>query len=771
MGYLMCGHDAQEKKPPQVKQCPRNLRSQTTFQGLKRALSQQQEVTLTLELFLLPERLEFQYMDRLLTKRSSLSEDSTTVCNSGFHFTTMSTPVSESPYVHQRFDAALSAASALQELSAEDIQSSRLSHAHFVQTATGVRRIAKHLGKASVHIDVTKVMIITKARDNSLVYLTRDMARWLMDRGVVVYVDKKLENSGRFDAASLANSPPTTAGFGQASSSGSNSSPEKTPSTRLLRYWTAQMATQRPELFDLVITLGGDGTVLWASWLFQGTAPPVIPFALGSLGFLTNFEYHEFGRHLTKAMTQGVHVHLRMRFTCTVHKREINPETGKRDKQHSKIGRHEVLNEIVVDRGPSPFISMLELYGDDNLLTIVQADGLILSTPTGSTAYSLSAGGSLVHPEIPAICVTPICPHTLSFRPMLLPDSMSLKVVVPRKNSRTSAWVSFDGRSRVELKSGDYITVRASKYPFPTVIRSDMDYIESVSRTLKWNTRELQKPLTSLSRPASTVSVNRSASLHVSSSVPSGPGYSRLRSRSVKGTPGSMTPISQLTAALPTIQQSTPAQQQQVLKEQQAQQAQAHMQQTQAQTQPVLQQMQQRDSSYNGHAGTASLPQSFSTSYMSSMHGSHTQAPSPSAAPLSSSTASLSSPPVTMHGFTSVHQSPANIAAFESMIDFDIDDEGTSTFADCSKRGELVMSPTSMFSPVSSNEGMLTLDDLGNQNSDSDSDSSFHSSAYEEEEYDIDIDLAHKTEDLHLIDREGTAESEEPSGNKTIGGK
>lgn len=661
--------------------------------------------------------------------------------------------------MHQRFDAALSAASALQELSAEDIQSSRLSHAHFVQTATGVRRIAKHLGKASVHIDVTKVMIITKARDNSLVYLTRDMARWLMDRGVVVYVDAKLEKSGRFDAPTLtANTP-----------------------ARMLRYWTAEMATQKPELFDLVITLGGDGTVLWASWLFQGTAPPVIPFALGSLGFLTNFEYHDFGKHLTKAMTQGVHVHLRMRFTCTVFKREMNPETGKRDKHHSKIGRHEVLNEIVVDRGPSPFISMLELYGDDNLLTIVQADGLILSTPTGSTAYSLSAGGSLVHPEIPAICVTPICPHTLSFRPMLLPDSMTLKVVVPRKNSRTSAWVSFDGRSRVELKSGDYITVRASKFPFPTVIRSDMDYIESVSRTLKWNTRELQKPLTSLSRPASTVSVNRSASLHASSSVPSGAGYSRLRSRSMKGTPGVMTPISQLTAALPTIQQSTPSVPNTTNSNTPTSTGTANSNinnnynpttnpTTNTNTNPTTTTTQKpynlRDNqpsrSNSRDNGTASLPQSFSTSYMpntmsSGMTSTNSATPQQYSA---ASTTCLNSPPVT-RGFTPIQQqSPAQIQAFESMIDFDIDDEGTSTFADCSRRGGLVMSPTSVFSPTGSNDGMLTLDDLGKQVSDSDSDS-YHSSEYEEEEYDIDIDLAHKTENLHVLDKDEDRNNEQ----------
>lgn len=84
-------------------------------------------------------------------------------------------------------------------------------------------------------------------------------------------------------------------------------------------------------------------------------------------------------------------------------------------------------------------------------MTTVQADGLTVSTPTGSTAYSLSAGGSLVHPQIPALLITPICPHTLSFRPMLLPDSMELRICVPY-NSRSTAWASFDGRGRVELK-------------------------------------------------------------------------------------------------------------------------------------------------------------------------------------------------------------------------------------------------------------------------------------------------------------------------------
>lgn len=154
----------------------------------------------------------------------------------------------------------------------------------------------------------------------------------------------------------------------------------------------------------------------------------------------------------------------------------------------------EVLNDLVVDRGPSPFVTLLEIFGNEYHMTTAQADGICIATPTGSTAYSLAAGGSLAHPEIPAILITPICPHTLSFRPMLLPDSMDVRIVVPY-NSRSTAWASFDGRGRVELKQGDHIKVTASRYPFPSVCRDNqsVDWFRAISSTLKWNQRQRQK--------------------------------------------------------------------------------------------------------------------------------------------------------------------------------------------------------------------------------------------------------------------------------------
>jgi NAD+ kinase len=395
-------------------------------------------------------------------------------------------PALQSPcFYHQRFDDAVNIDRVLEEIKGDEW----ISHSRLMQTATGVREVSKQLSRRPIKRAVRNVMIVTKARDNQLVNLTRDLAEWLLstqrygsDLGVNVYVDAKLRNSKRFGAAALIEAQPRF--------------------QHMLKYWSPDLCWSQPEKFDLVLTLGGDGTVLFTSWLFQRVVPPILSFSLGSLGFLTNFEFDQYKNHLNKVMgEEGMRVNLRMRFTCTVYRDGVVGQDVEEGEQF------EVLNELVIDRGPSPYVSNLELYGDDELLTVVQADGCIFSTPTGrrtyviteilyhtnktltgSTAYSLSAGGSLVHPDIPAILLTPICPHTLSFRPMVLSDTMLLRVSIPR-HSRATAYCSFDGKGRVELKQGDHVTIAASQYPFPTVVRTASEWFDSVSRTLRWNTR------------------------------------------------------------------------------------------------------------------------------------------------------------------------------------------------------------------------------------------------------------------------------------------
>lgn len=396
-------------------------------------------------------------------------------------------------YFHKRFGDAVDIQKVLEEIKCDD----ELSHSRLMQTAASVREVSRQLQRRPLKRAVKNVMIITKARDNNLVTLTRELAEFLLetprygkDVGVHVWVDSKLRRSKRFDFDSLMAQDEH---FGD-----------------MLHFWTPALCLERPELFDLVITLGGDGTVLYTSWLFQRVVPPVLAFSLGSLGFLTNFDFSVYKEQLNRIMgDQGMRVNMRMRFTCTVYRSAASSIAASSassasvsttasqyggDGQSSKIEgeTHEVLNELVIDRGPSSYISSLDLYANDSLLTRISADGIILSTPTGSTAYSLSAGGSLVHPDIPAILLTPICPHTLSFRPMLLNDDMALKVAIP-STGRGGAFVSFDGKGRVELGRGDEVVVRASQYPFPTVMGQPLEWFDSISRTLRWNTRAAEQ--------------------------------------------------------------------------------------------------------------------------------------------------------------------------------------------------------------------------------------------------------------------------------------
>ncbi len=247
-------------------------------------------------------------------------------------------------------------------------------------------------------------------------------------------------------------------------------------------------------VIDFIISLGGDGTVIWVSNLFPKGIPPVVSFSLGSLGFLTPHEFRNAPAVVDKMVKGGFELTLRARLQCTLWTRS--------GKSSVHVPRSfNVLNEIVIDRGPSSYMVLLNLSVDSDSsisaakhITNVQGDGLIIGTPTGSTAYSLAAGGSMVHPGVPTMVVTPICPHSLSFRPILMPDAVTLKVTVP-ETARGSAYVAFDGRQQTELKKGDYVTVKMSRYPLPAVCKGDehADWLNALNTGLNFNLREVQK--------------------------------------------------------------------------------------------------------------------------------------------------------------------------------------------------------------------------------------------------------------------------------------
>ena len=312
--------------------------------------------------------------------------------------------------------------------------------------ALSVRSLAKKLSSLKVKLKIRSVFLLTKAHDRTLIRKTRDVARWLLskerDVPYIVYVEDTMKGNDAFDAKGLVEEDSS---FGER-----------------LKFWDNELARKHPHTFDFVVTLGGDGTVLYASWLFQRVVPPVLSFALGSLGFLTKFDFNDYQDTLTQAFRDGVTISLRLRFEGTVMRSQRRPDEdmAQLDLVEEIIedeveGRHthkpdrtyEILNDIVVDRGPNPTMSTIELFGDEEHLTTVQADGICVATPTGSTAYNLAAGGSLCHPENPVILVTAICAHTLSFRPIILPDTIVLRLGVPY-DARANSWASFDGRER-----------------------------------------------------------------------------------------------------------------------------------------------------------------------------------------------------------------------------------------------------------------------------------------------------------------------------------
>ncbi|CAN8095836.1 unnamed protein product [Discula destructiva] len=414
-----------------------------------------------------------------------------------------------------------------------ELHSRLLTKKQLSEMAWGVRELSRRLGSMRLKFRVRNIFILTKIYDRDLVPKTRELVRWLLDKErdvrYTVYLEREMRDSKEFDTAGLLEEVRK-----DYVDSGEMDEEHSKEISKRLRWWDEHMCRTRPHTFDFVITLGGDGTVLYASWLFQRIVPPVLSFALGSLGFLTKFDFEDFQGTLTGAFKEGVTVSLRLRFEGTImrsqkrrrkqalltdgkttaqangasgedddliphEERDLVEELVGEEKEdehtHKPEGTYEILNEIVVDRGPNPTMSFCEIFGDDEHFTSVLADGICVSTPTGSTAYNLAAGGSLCHPENPVMLVTAVCAHTLSFRPIILPDTIVLRVGVPY-SARTSSWASFDGRERLELLPGDYVTISASRYPFASVQaqgRRSEDWVNSISGKLGWNTRQKQK--------------------------------------------------------------------------------------------------------------------------------------------------------------------------------------------------------------------------------------------------------------------------------------
>lgn len=218
-----------------------------------------------------------------------------------------------------------------------------------------------------------------------------------------------------------------------------------------------------PEKVDLVVTLGGDGTILHASSFFSTSkaVPPILSFSMGTLGFLGEWKFSEYqsafrevymsgtGREQSDpARPSGAKILVRSRIRVGVFTPDGQPMhsggvTLSSPADHE--GGVHAMNEVTIHRGKQPHLAILEVYVGGQFLTEAIVDGMIVSTPTGSTAYSLSSGGSIVHPLVPSLLLTPICPRSLSFRPLVVPATTPVTLRLSEKNRGREAEVSIDG--------------------------------------------------------------------------------------------------------------------------------------------------------------------------------------------------------------------------------------------------------------------------------------------------------------------------------------
>lgn len=240
---------------------------------------------------------------------------------------------------------------------------------------------------------------------------------------------------------------------------------------------------------DFVVCLGGDGALLHVNSIFGERLPPVVAFFCGTLGFLTAFHIDNYQEVLSRVIEGNACLTLRARLHCRL-KRTARPHEDEERGCLSDRDDFHILNEVVIDRGNSPYLTDILCYCNDVQITTVRADGIIISSPTGSTAYSLSAGASIIHPLVPGIIFTPICPHTLSFRPVVFPDCVQLKFKIPR-GARSGGWVSFDGRFRKRLDADECLIIETSQHPFPSVSKDGVlvEWFKDLANIFHWNDR------------------------------------------------------------------------------------------------------------------------------------------------------------------------------------------------------------------------------------------------------------------------------------------
>ena len=223
---------------------------------------------------------------------------------------------------------------------------------------------------------------------------------------------------------------------------------------------------------DLMLVLGGDGTMIATSRMIGDVKVPVIGVNYGGLGYLAEFPLEELFPALEAILAGQYQVQQRLMLTVELWRGE------------DLVTRNRVLNDVVVNKSALARIIEIEAYLNQQFVNLFRADGLIVATPTGSTAYNLSAGGPIIYPSMNAVVITPICPFTLSNRPIVVPDDSMIEVRLVTENEEVA--LTLDGQVGFPLKAGDRAVIRKSKTAFNLVQPPNRNYFEVLRNKLKW---------------------------------------------------------------------------------------------------------------------------------------------------------------------------------------------------------------------------------------------------------------------------------------------
>lgn len=229
---------------------------------------------------------------------------------------------------------------------------------------------------------------------------------------------------------------------------------------------------------NLIVVLGGDGTYLRAIRLLKGAPVPILGVNLGSLGFLTSTRAEDLFAAMTKVLSGKMVLEPRSLLEAKVH-----------DNQFSQSFL--ALNDVVIERGSLSQLIDLKIHHNNNFIHEIKSDGLIISSPTGSTAYNLAAGGPILHPEVKAIVVTPIGSHSLTSRPLVFPDrlSLDLSITSPSHLRKKTAHLVIDGVVVLDLKNQTKVTVVRSRHDHWMIREPQFDYFALLQEKLKFGTR------------------------------------------------------------------------------------------------------------------------------------------------------------------------------------------------------------------------------------------------------------------------------------------